>query len=628
MHQNYLFVALTCCALFPLLTSAQTLVPDDDVEGMSIAEGYDLRLAVDSLDYPSNLTAGDGRVWLTESGYSPDIAPTVRELILPDSGAAGGSGAARIILTPTDLPPGAALPPFTDLTFHEGMIYLSHRQMGANMWPVGAISVFSPDDPVATFETVLTNLPSVGDHSNNTIVFGADGRAYFGQGSATNSGVVGPDNSWVATYPGFREISPIDLVLNGEDFTARVPSGPDPDSNAVTGPFQAFDSGDTAPGTTVPGASAANPVDSMIIGTGTVYSFDPMADDPAATLRLEAWGLRNPFGLTFDANDPTRLFVSNNGTDIRGMAGDPNDPLNPETFVVVGNRPVSNDYDDVFELTVGGDVEFFGWPNTFHDPATKQPLAASDTFFCASPALDSSDCVMPIFDTAFASTLTVQPQFASMGPYVSVTGLEPSSSEAFGFQGDVFATQSGSFSPQTGAFTFTGYKIVRIDSETGEVNDFVVNEGTTSAELLAPAKLNKPVSTVFIDDRMAVVDLGVLEPGINLFEARTGKVWIVEKSTPTAVRELGAAQGLQLGSVTPNPVTDRAQLSFDLDRALELEASVYDLLGRERQVLARGMRQAGEHVLEVHTANLPAGMYVVKFEAAGATTARTFSVTK
>src|SRR5262245_13882629 len=54
----------------------------------------------------------------------------------------------------------------------------------------------------------------------------------------------------------------------------------------------------------------------IIAGGGTVYSFDPEAADPTSTMRLEAWGFRNPYGIGFDPFDPNRLFVSNNGADV------------------------------------------------------------------------------------------------------------------------------------------------------------------------------------------------------------------------------------------------------------------------------------------------------------------------
>ena len=624
-------VALTAALVLAAPLAAQTLVPDDDVPGVLVEQGYDLRLVVDGLDYPSNLAFGDGadagRVWISESGYAaPNVPPTVKEVTLPDA----GMGTSTVILTPAMLPPGTLIPPFTDVTYRDGMLWLGHRQVGPNDWMVGAYSRFDPADPAGTFETVLTNLPSVGDHQNNTLVFGADGRAYFGQGSATNSAVVGADNvgRWVEGAPGFREIPPVDVVLNGVEFTARVPTSLDPEGDAVTGPYRPFDSGPIEAGLTIPGASPDAPVDGLIAGTGAVYSFDPDADDAAASLRLEAWGLRNPFGLAFDADDPTRLFVSNNGSDIRGQAGDPNDPLDPSTYVIRGNRPIAQEYDEMFVLSVGGDVEFFGWPDFFHDPETGQPLLASDPLFCDSPAMTADDCPGPVFDEAFRNTLTVEPALTAVGLYVSVTGFAPSTSAAFGFEGSLFTTESGSFSPQTGAFEFTGYKVSRVDPATGAEVDFVVNEGSTPEALFADGALNKPVSAAFLGDRLVIVDLGAAEPGINIFESRTGKVFVLENRGSVAAEDRADAGPLALDPVRPNPAAGAASVAFRLAASAHVRVAVVDVLGREVAVVREGPLGAGAHVESVDVAGLAPGLYVARVSADGVQASRRFTVVR
>lgn len=48
--------------------------------------------------------------------------------------------------------------------------------------------------PDGTKEDIISGLPSQGDHHNIQVIFGRDGKMYFGQGTATNSGVVGLDN--------------------------------------------------------------------------------------------------------------------------------------------------------------------------------------------------------------------------------------------------------------------------------------------------------------------------------------------------------------------------------------------------------------------------------------------------
>ena len=621
--QRYNTLLLLPC-LFSIAISqslpAQDLVPDDDVPGVLVPEGYNLRLAVTGLNFPSNIAAGDGRYWVTESGFLPTNPPTVVEITLP----AADTGTATTILTPAMLPMGTLIPPFTDVVYYDGLLYLGHRQIGVNEWMVGAYSRFDPDNPVETFETVLTNLPSVGDHSNNTLVFGPDGRAYFGQGSATNTGVTGPDNSWVADAPEFHEIAPVDLVLADVTFTARVPSPTDPDSNAVTAAYRPFDSGEIDSGLVIRAATPAQPDMGIIAGSGTVYSFDPSPtgdDEVASTLRLEAWGLRNPFGLAFDAVDSTRLFISNNGSDIRGQAGNPDDPLNPATFVIRGSRPVAGDYDDVFEITTGGDAEFFGWPDYFHDPETKAVLAATDSLFCQSPALTQEDCPGYLFAASFRDSLEVKEAFTEIGLYVSATGLTASTSEAFGYRGNLFVTESGSFSPQTGAFTFTGYKVSRVDHVTGEAFDFVVNVGSTPEELFVPTKMNKPVADLFVGDQLAIVDLGVADPGIGVFQSGTGKVWLLSKDSTTASNNLVKTYGAEL-SVSPNPVSSDATISLTLQQALDGALTVHGINGQLVSAAFTGRFSSGTQTVRIPTTQLPVGTYLVRLTTAAGTLTR------
>ena len=625
-YSLYLPLLALLLAAAPSLT-AQALVADDDVPGVLIAPGYDLRLGVGGLNYPSGIAQGNGTYWITEAGF-PGVPPTVKEVTF----ASGSTeGTATAILTPGMLPLGTLAPPFTDVVFHNGMLWLAHRQRGANGWLVGAYSRFDPADPVNTFETIVTNLPSTGDHSNNVLVFAPDGRAYFGQGSATNTAVNGPDNAdWIAMAPEFSEIAPIDIRLSGTEFMPRVPSPIDTNQSAVTAPYRPFNSGPVDEGFVVRGASPASPVNGIIAGSGTVYSFDPTESAPlvgssVSSLRLEAWGLRNPFGLAFDATDSTRLFISNNGSDIRGRAGDPNDPLDPDSYIIQGNRPVANDYDDLFEITVGGEVEFFGWPDFFHDPETNAVRPATDSLFCDSPVLGPADCAGFVFEQSFRDSLTVQEAFAAVGPYVSVTGFTANATAGFGFPGDLFVTESGSFSPQTGAFTFTGHKVSRFNSQTGEKFDFLVNEGSTAEELFVPEKLNKPVSAMFVGNELAIVDLGVLEPGINLFRSGTGKVWLVAPTDPSSV-DLTAEFGARLTDVTPNPAATTANVALSLERSLSAEITLHDLTGRRVADVFRGNLPAGTRRFDLPVAGLPAGTYLVRLVSNGGVLTRRFVV--
>jgi hypothetical protein len=64
-----------------------------------------------------------------------------------------------------------------------------------------------------------------------------------------------------------------------------------------------FGNGTVPAGTIVKAPTPHKPIDGIIAGGGTVYSFNPNAANPTAmtaTLRLEAWGLRNPYGIGID----------------------------------------------------------------------------------------------------------------------------------------------------------------------------------------------------------------------------------------------------------------------------------------------------------------------------------------
>src|SRR5947208_14698204 len=81
--------------------------------------------------------------------------------------------------------------PVTGILWHKGRLFISHR---------GKISVL---EAPMKLRDLVTGLPSLGDHQNNGLAVGRDGRIYFGQGTATNAGVVGMDNflfGWLAKY--------------------------------------------------------------------------------------------------------------------------------------------------------------------------------------------------------------------------------------------------------------------------------------------------------------------------------------------------------------------------------------------------------------------------------------------
>src|SRR5262249_26171843 len=138
----------------------------------------------------------------------------------------------------------------------------------------------------------------------------------------------------------------------------------------TTYPFVAF--GMPLPsGNKVKAPTPANPIQGIIAGGGTVYSFDPGAADPTSTMRLEAWGFRNPYVRVLDPFDHNALFVSTNGADVRQTTTIDGILVG---ITVRGSRSIDNCRDNMFGVRIGEGLQFFGHPDFFQDPATRKPL--------------------------------------------------------------------------------------------------------------------------------------------------------------------------------------------------------------------------------------------------------------
>ena len=475
---------------------AQTTAPTNVV----IPQGYTMTAVATGLNFPTAMTFQGNSIWVTEAGII--TPPAVKEI--------DNKGNITTVLTPTMLPPGTLVSPVTGITFAQGWIWLVHRQTSTSGGvPVGVISKFMPHDPVGTFQTVVTGLPSFGDHPASSIAFGSDGRGYTATGLPTNSSVVGPDNGWAVTFPALHDFPPVDIQLSGIGYQTSAPFALDTTGTKITEPYMAFGGGTVPPGTVVHAATPSNPGNGIITaGGGAVYSFDPTAANATATLRLESWGFRNDYGLGFDPFNPSLLFVSNNGTDARG------------------SRPIANDLDDMFVVHVGQGVQFFGWPDYFHDPSTRQPLPVTTAMFCP-PNPPHGICPQFALSDSFRSTLTVQPAFAELDNHSSANMFDFSPNNAFGFMGDIFVAETGSLPPGTGATTLTGYKVARIDRSTGAVSDFITHTASDTATIFQANGFNKPIDVKFRDVNMFIVDFGVFAPATPT--PGSGKIWMVSR---------------------------------------------------------------------------------------------------
>ncbi len=172
-------------------------IPPPDAASAQVPAGYRVEIVLKDLTYPTCIAIDDaGVLYVAEGGYiyGDDAAP------------------ARIIRVRTDGKKETAADqlngPITDLLWHDNRLYISHR---------GKISVLEG----SKVRDLVTGLPSLGDHHNNQLAVGPDGKIYFGQGTATNSGVVGLDNfkmGWLAKYPDVQDLPPKDIRVTKQAF--------------------------------------------------------------------------------------------------------------------------------------------------------------------------------------------------------------------------------------------------------------------------------------------------------------------------------------------------------------------------------------------------------------------------
>ena len=124
----------------------------------------------------------------------------------------------------------------------------------------------------------------MGDHHTNAVVID-QGWLYFGQGTATNSAVVGEDNArfgWIARHPEFHDVPCRDVTLTGENFKSDDITGGGR-KDVMTGAYSPFGT-PTAAGQVVQG---------KIPCSGAIMRMRLSGGAP----ELVAWGLRNPFAM-------------------------------------------------------------------------------------------------------------------------------------------------------------------------------------------------------------------------------------------------------------------------------------------------------------------------------------------
>lgn len=156
-----------------------------------LPRGFTAEVVATGLNEPVHCTFGDdGRCYVVECGHKIDSVPRVIAVDVT-------SGERSVFYElPEDqwIKTGAV----TGAAWHDGWLYLANTDRILRIDGAGRV------------EDVVTGLPGQGDHQTNHPTFGPDGKLYWGQGSVTNTGVVGADNAayeWLPNYPDVHDVS-------------------------------------------------------------------------------------------------------------------------------------------------------------------------------------------------------------------------------------------------------------------------------------------------------------------------------------------------------------------------------------------------------------------------------------
>lgn len=370
--------------------------------------------------------------------------------------------------------------PWTGIVWHDGAFYIVE---GGERYG-GKILKVSKEGVV---DTLTADLPSVGDHHTNGPVI-QNGYIYFGIGVATNSGVVGEDNhtfGWMDRHPDFHDIPCESIVLAGENFSSKNVLTPDPDDVITTGAFVPF-------GTST---NAGQIIEGRVPCTGSVLRIPIGGGVP----EYVAWGFRNPFG--FALSPGGKIYVTDNGYDERG------------------SRHVWGTGDILWELK---EKTWYGWPDysagkSLNDHEFKPP---------------KKDIVKPLLQKI---PNTPPEPAAIFEVHSSSNGIDFSKSEAFGFAGEAFVAQFGDMHGAGKVLLPVGFKVVRVDVNSGVMRDFAVNKGKKNgpASWLEHGGLERPVSVKFdpSGENLYIVDFGIMkttEEGIEPVP-NTGMIWKISK---------------------------------------------------------------------------------------------------
>ncbi|MBD0352550.1 MAG: PQQ-dependent sugar dehydrogenase, partial [Flavisolibacter sp.] len=386
-----------------ILPKEMPKVPDPDATAAQVPAGYRVEVFMKDLVWPTSVDFDEsGNMYVAEAGYAYGDPFAVAQIFrITPAGqitrfADGFNG------------------PITDILWHRGRLYVSHK---------GKISAVATDGAV---QDLVTGLPSFGDHFNNQMTVGPDGKIYFGQGVATNAGVVGLDNVypfvWLLLWPDVHDVPAKDMRLRKTSFVT-------PQANNVLARQGRLLRLGKNVAYAVTSIFNRNKNKSLLVRTRAFQSFGEhkrfVQGQPKASgtilrmntdgsgLEVYAWGLRNPFGVLWGPDG--QLYATDNAYDERG------------------SRPVAHAKDNIWQIKQNG---WYGFPDY------SSGIPVTDPQFRSKRG--------PRVKFLMKQHPPVEQPWMTRPENAAVTKFDFSTNAAFGYKGHMFLTEVGSATPITG----------------------------------------------------------------------------------------------------------------------------------------------------------------------------------